>query len=160
MTKITDNDLKFMDAAIQLSAKSGKMKNAVGGPFGAVVVRDGKIIGRGFNHVLKNNDPTAHGEVMAIRDACARIGSSDLSGCILYTSCKPCPMCLATSQWANIAKVFYAAESRDAAKLGFRDSIMYKEFKKPNTGTKIKACAGKAADAMHQWHKKHAKEIY
>lgn len=160
MIKPTPQDLKFMEEAIKLSARSGKMKKAVGGPFGAVIVKDSKIIGRGFNRVLANSDPTAHGEVMAIRDACAKVKTSDLSGCVLYTSCKPCPMCLAAAQWANIEKIFYATESRDAAKLGFRDSVMYKEFKKPNAGTKIKACSQKAADVMHIWHKKFWKEIY
>jgi tRNA(Arg) A34 adenosine deaminase TadA len=149
-----------MSRAIGLSARSAKKRRPDGGPFGAVVVRGRKIIGRGFNRVLADNDPTAHGEVMAIRDACRKIKSFDLSGCVLYTSCKPCPMCLAACQWANIAQVFYAAESRDAAKLGFRDSIMYKEFEKPNAGVKIKSCAKQAAEAMHAWHEKFAKEIY
>jgi tRNA(Arg) A34 adenosine deaminase TadA len=160
MSKITAQDLEFMEEAIRLSDSSAKKRRPVGGPFGAVVVKNGKIIGRGFNRVLGDNDPTAHGEIMAIRDACKNLSTYDLSDCALYTSCRPCPMCLAATQWANIKKVFYAAESRDAAKLGFRDSVMYKSFKKPDAGTKIKACAAHAARAMHDWHKKFWKEIY
>ncbi len=105
-------------------AKDNLITNA-GGPFGACVVRDGEIIGKGSNHVLENNDPTAHAEVMAIRDACKNIGSYDLSGCELYTSCYPCPMCLAAIIWANIKKVYYGNTKEDAARIGFRDDFIY-----------------------------------
>ena len=114
---------EYMQVAKEL-AKDNLTPNA-GGPFGACVVKDGKIIGKGSNHVLENNDPTAHAEVMAIRDACKNIGSYDLSGCELYTSCYPCPMCLSAIIWANIKKVYYGNTKEDAANIGFRDDFIY-----------------------------------
>lgn len=96
-----------------------------GGPFGAVVVRDGAIVGRGRNHVIEQHDPTAHGEVSAIRDACANLGTHDLTGCVLYTSCYPCPMCLSACVWANIRTVYYGNTKEDAAAIGFRDDAIY-----------------------------------
>ena len=101
------------------------LKTNAGGPFGACIVKDGKIIGKGSNHVLANNDPTAHAEVMAIRDACKNINSYDLSDCELYTSCYPCPMCLSATIWANIKKVYYGNTKEDAADIGFRDDFIY-----------------------------------
>ena len=101
------------------------LKTNAGGPFGACIVKDGKIIGKGSNHVLANNDPTAHAEVMAIRDACKNINSYDLSDCELYTSCYPCPMCLSATIWANIKKVYYGNTKEDAAEIGFRDDFIY-----------------------------------
>lgn len=114
---------EYMKVAKELS--DDNLKTNVGGPFGACVVKDGKIIGRGSNHVLSNNDPTAHAEVMAIRDACKNIGSYDLTGCILYTSCYPCPMCLSATIWSNIKKVYYGNTKEDAANIGFRDDFIY-----------------------------------
>ena len=102
------------------------LKTNAGGPFGACIVKNGEIIGRGSNHVLANNDPTAHAEIMAIRDACNNIGSYDLKGCELYTSCYPCPMCLSAIIWANIDKVYYGNTKEDAAEIGFRDDFIYK----------------------------------
>ena len=116
-----------MELAIDLSKKN--LKSHHGGPFGAVVVKDGKIIGRASNSVLKNNDPTAHAEIMAIRDACKKIKSYDLSGCELYTSCYPCPMCLAAIIWSNIDVVYYGNTKKDAAKIGFRDDFIYEYLK-------------------------------
>ena len=107
---------------------SGSVRNNLGGPFGAVVVKDGKVIGKGGNRVSSSNDPTAHAEIVAIRDACSVIGSFDLSGCILYTTCEPCPMCLSAIYWANIAKVFYGATRYDAADIGFKDNHIYEEL--------------------------------
>ena len=101
------------------------LKTNAGGPFGACVVKDGKIIGKGSNHVLQNNDPTAHAEVMAIRDACKNIGSYDLSDCEIYTSCYPCPMCLSAIIWANIKTVYYGNTKEDAERIGFRDDFIY-----------------------------------
>ena len=101
------------------------LKTNAGGPFGACIVKDGQIIGKGSNHVLANNDPTAHAEVMAIRDACKNINSYDLSDCELYTSCYPCPMCLSAIIWANIKKVYYGNTKEDAADIGFRDDFIY-----------------------------------
>ena len=116
-----------MQLAIDLSKKN--LKSHHGGPFGAVVVKNGKIIGRASNSVLKNNDPTAHAEIMAIRDACKKIKSYDLSGCELYTSCYPCPMCLAAIIWSNIHVVYYGNTKKDAAHIGFRDDFIYEYFK-------------------------------
>ena len=114
---------EFMKAACELSAEN--LRTNSGGPFGSVVVKDGKIIGRGRNHVLENNDPTAHGEVMAIRDACKNTGSYDLSGCELYTSAYPCPMCMSATVWANIKKIYYGNTRKDAETIGFRDDFIY-----------------------------------
>ncbi len=114
---------KFMEIAKELSEDN--LKTNVGGPFGACIVKDGKIIGKGSNHVLKNNDPTAHAEVMAIRDACKNINSYDLEGCEIYTSCYPCPMCLSAIIWSNIKKVYYGNTKEDAANIGFRDDFIY-----------------------------------
>lgn len=96
-----------------------------GGPFGAVIVKDGKIVGRGHNRVLIKHDPTCHAEVEAIRDACQNLGTHDLTGCELYTSCYPCPMCLSATIWANIKKVYYGNTAKDADKIGFRDDFIY-----------------------------------
>lgn len=114
---------QYMEVAKELA--NDNLKRNAGGPFGACIVKDGKIIGRGSNHVLKNNDPTAHAEVMAIRDACKNINSYDLSDCELYTSCYPCPMCLSAIIWANIKKVYYGNTKEDAADIGFRDDFIY-----------------------------------
>ena len=115
---------KYMEIAKRL-ADENIITNA-GGPFGACVVKDGKIIGKGSNHVIKNNDPTAHAEIQAIRDACHNIKSYDLTGCQLYTTCYPCPMCLSAIIWANIKKVYYGNCKEDAEKIGFRDVFIYK----------------------------------
>ena len=114
---------KYMEVAKELSEDN--LKTNVGGPFGACVVKDGNIIGKGSNHVLSNNDPTAHAEIMAIRDACKNINSYDLTGCELYTSCYPCPMCLSAIIWANIKTVYYGNTSKDAENIGFRDEYIY-----------------------------------
>ena len=114
---------EYMKVAKDLAANN--LITNYGGPFGACIVKGGKIIGRGSNSVLKNNDPTAHAEIMAIRDACANINSYDLSDCELYTSCYPCPMCLSAIIWSNIKKVYYGNRKEDAAKIGFRDDFIY-----------------------------------
>ena len=114
---------EYMKIAKELSDKN--LKTNVGGPFGACVVKDGKIIGKGSNHVLSNNDPTAHAEIMAIREACKNIGTYDLSNCELYTSCFPCPMCLSAIIWSNIKKVYYGNTKEDAESIGFRDDYIY-----------------------------------
>ena len=129
---------EYMKIAKELS--DDNLKTNVGGPFGACVVKNGKIIGKGSNHVLSNNDPTAHAEVMAIRDACKNINSYDLSGCELYTSCYPCPMCLSAIIWSNIKKVYYGNTKEDAANIGFRDDFIYnyiKELKNDEKDNKI-----------------------
>ena len=114
---------EYMKIAKELSEDN--LKTNVGGPFGACIVKDGKIIGKGSNHVLANNDPTAHAEITAIRDACKNINSYDLSGCEIYTSCYPCPMCLSAIIWSNIKKCYYGNTKEDAASIGFRDDFIY-----------------------------------
>jgi len=99
-----------------------------GGPFGAVIVKDGVVVGRGNNVVTLSNDPTAHAEIVAIRDACSRLGTFDLSGCEIYSSCEPCPMCLGAIYWARLGEVFYSATREDANSVGFDDSFIYEEF--------------------------------
>lgn len=118
-----------MRAAIQLSL--AKMKANCGGPFGAVVVRQGKIIGRGWNQVTSTNDPTAHAEVSAIRDACKKLKTFQLDDCELYTSCEPCPMCLSAIYWARFKKVYYGNTRKDAAKIDFDDDLIYREVARP-----------------------------
>lgn len=114
---------KYMQFADELSKQNLLTNN--GGPFGAVVVKDDIVVGVGNNHVLKNNDPTAHAEVMAIRNACKNLNTYDLTGCELYTSCYPCPMCLSSIIWANIKKIYYGNTKEDAADIGFRDDFIY-----------------------------------
>jgi guanine deaminase len=126
---------KFMREAIRLSLS--KMHGNCGGPFGAVVVRKGKIVGRGWNRVTSANDPTAHAEVTAIRDACKKLKTFLLGDCELYTSCEPCPMCLAAIYWARCKKVFYANTRRDAARINFEDDFIYREVGKPVSQRKI-----------------------
>lgn len=114
---------KYMKIAKELA--NDNLSTNSGGPFGSCIVKNGKIIGKGSNNVLKNNDPTAHAEIMAIRDACNNINSYDLSDCELYTSCYPCPMCLSAIIWSNIKKVYYGNTKEDAANIGFRDDFIY-----------------------------------
>ena len=123
---MTAND--YMRRAIRLAEENAASGN--GGPFGAVIVKDGKVVAEGSNTVTVDNDPTAHAEVNAIRRACAVLGTFDLSGCELYTSCEPCPMCLAACYWAHVSKVFYAAGREDAADAGFDDEMIYVEVAK------------------------------
>ena len=118
---------KYMKIAKDLSEQN--LITNYGGPFGACIVKNGKIIGKGSNHVLSNNDPTAHAEIMAIRDACKNIKTYDLSECELYTSCYPCPMCLSAIIWSNIKKVYYGNTKEDAANIGFRDDYIYNYIK-------------------------------
>jgi len=127
---MTDRDRTFMTRAIEL-AKMGVEMN-LGGPFGCVVVKDDIIIGEGNNRVTSTNDPTAHAEIVAIREACKALGAFQLDGCTIYTSCEPCPMCLGAIYWARPAKVFYACTREDAAAVGFDDDFIYNELAKPN----------------------------
>ena len=122
---------EYMKIAKDLSEES--IRTHEGGPFGACIVKDGIVIGKGRNMVLKQNDPTAHAEVTAIRDACSNIGTYDLSGCVLYTTCYPCPMCLSATIWANIKEVYYGNTKEDAAAIGFRDDYIYDYIKGTNT---------------------------
>lgn len=126
---------KFMQAAIDLARENLKFKN--GGPFGAVIVKNGKIIGRGVNTVTTNNDPTAHAEVNAIREACENLNTFQLEGCDIYSSCEPCPMCLGAIYWARPRKLFFATSREDAAKAGFDDAEIYKELELPFAKRKL-----------------------
>jgi guanine deaminase len=126
---------KFMQAAINLAKENLKLKN--GGPFGAVVVKNGKIIGKGTNSVTSQNDPTAHAEINAIREACNNLNSFQLADCDIYSSCEPCPMCLGAIYWARPKKLYYAATREDAASAGFDDSEIYKEIELPHQSRKI-----------------------
>lgn len=119
----------FMQRAIEL-ARFG-MNQGAGGPFGAVVVRNGTIVGEGWNRVLASNDPTAHGEITAIRDACARLESFSLEGCEIHTTGQPCPMCLGAIQWARIGKIYYGFRIEDAAAIGFDDTEFYRQMMLP-----------------------------
>ena len=123
------NDKQFMLRAIEL-AQEGVDKDQ-GGPFGCVIAKDGRIVGEGCNQVTSTNDPTAHAEVVAIREACRHLGSFSLAGCELYTSCEPCPMCLGAIYWARLDRVYYANTRADAAAIGFDDDAIYREFAKP-----------------------------
>ncbi len=128
---------QYMKRAIELSKKN--VTGNTGGPFGAVVVLNGKIIGEGVNLVTTNNDPTAHAEVEAIRNACKKQGSFDLTGAVIFTSCEPCPMCLSAIYWARIDKIYYANNRADAAKIQFDDDLIYTEIPKDPAQRKIPA---------------------
>ena len=124
---------EFMRKAIRLSIEN--VKNG-GGPFGAVIVKDGRIIATGTNRVTANNDPTAHAEVSAIREACLKLDTFDLSGCEIYTSCEPCPMCLGAIYWAHLDRIYYGNNKADAAAIGFDDSFIYDELALPRENRK------------------------
>ncbi|QQS33915.1 MAG: nucleoside deaminase [Acidobacteriota bacterium] len=127
---MTEADRKFMMRAIEL-AREGVEADA-GGPFGCVIVKDGEIVGEGNNRVTSTNDPTAHAEVVAIREACSKLGSFQLEGCSIYASCEPCPMCLGAIYWSRPAAIFYAGTRDDAAAAGFDDDLFYRELELPN----------------------------
>ncbi|TDG37045.1 nucleoside deaminase [Pedobacter changchengzhani] len=120
-----------MAMAIELSLKN--VEEHINGPFGAVIVKNGEVIAASANKVMSSNDPTAHAEVSAIRLSCEKINSFDLSGCVIYTSCEPCPMCLGAIYWAQIDAIYYANANEDAAEAGFDDQFIYKELSKPLT---------------------------
>jgi len=120
---------QFMRAAIALAEKN--VADGTGGPFGAVIVRDGEIVAEGTNQVTSSNDPTAHAEVVAMRQACAKLGTFNLEGCEVYTSCEPCPMCLSAIYWARLDRIFYGNTKADAAEIDFDDAFLYLEIPKP-----------------------------
>jgi tRNA(Arg) A34 adenosine deaminase TadA len=126
---MTDRELQFMQTAIDL-ARHG-MNHGIGGPFGCIIVKDDTIVGRGSNSVVSANDPTAHAEVVAIRDACKNLQTFQLTDCEIYTSCEPCPMCMGAIYWARPKKVYFGATRHDAAAAGFDDSLIYKELTSP-----------------------------
>lgn len=156
---------KYMEFAKDLSDQNLLTNN--GGPFGAVIVKDNIIVGVGNNHVLKNNDPTAHAEVMAIRDACKNLNTYDLTGCVLYTSCYPCPMCLSAIIWANIKTIYYGNTKEDAADIGFRDDFIYNyiyslkdEDSNNNTLTTIPMDRDETIESFNKFKEKLDKIIY
>ena len=151
---------KFMTRAIELSIES---VNTGGGPFGSVIVKDEKIIAEGFNKVTSTNDPTAHGEIVAIRKACKSLNNFNLSGCELYSTCEPCPMCLSAIYWAHIDKVYYANTRDDAKKIDFDDSLIYSELLKNVKKRKIpmvQMMRDEALKAFELWDKKTDKVKY
>lgn len=154
-------DTKFMDRAIDL-ARIGMNQNH-GGPFGCVIVKDGQIVGEGHNRVTTSNDPTAHAEVVAIRDACKHLGTFQLTGCDVYTSCEPCPMCLGALYWARPDRIFYAANRSDASEAGFDDSFIYDEISVPASERSIKTSSinrDKALKLFDEWDEKEDKLAY
>lgn len=134
---MTEQDEIFMRRAIEL-AREGVDRGA-GGPFGAVVVKNGEIVGEGYNQVTSTDDPTAHAEVVAIRNACRNLKSFQLDGCVLYASCEPCPMCLGAIYWARPDQIFFACTHADAANVGFDDSFIYEEISRPIEERKIES---------------------
>ena len=149
-----------MKRAIELSIES---VNKDGGPFGCVIVKNGKIVSEGSNKVTSTNDPTAHGEIVAIRNACEKLKNFNLKGCELYSTCEPCPMCLSAIYWARIDKIYYANTREDAQKIDFDDSLIYAEFNK-NIGERkipmIQMMRNEALKAFQLWDKKTDKVKY
>jgi len=141
-----------MRQAIALATEN--VTSGRGGPFGAVIVKDGKVVATGVNKVTATNDPTAHAEVTAIRAACASLGTFELKGCEVYTSCEPCPMCLAAIYWARCAAIYFGNDAADAAKVGFDDAFLYEEMKTPLDARKIPTqclCADEAWESFAAW---------
>ena len=155
------SDKEFMQEAIGLSIDN--VKSGKGGPFGAVVVKDGKIIARAANSVTQQNDPTAHAEVNAIREACRVLNTFQLNGCEIYTSCEPCPMCLGAIYWSRPDKVYYANTKKDAAAINFDDDFIYREIAKPLHEREMKfvqLSREEALVAFDEWTKKNDKVEY
>ena len=151
---------EFMKRAIELSIKS---VNNGGGPFGSVIVKGDKIIAEGSNKVTSNNDPTAHGEIVAVREACKKLNDFSLNGCELYSTCEPCPMCLSAIYWARIDKIYYANTREDARKIDFDDSLIYTELQKNIDKRKIpmiQMMRDEALKAFELWDKKADKVNY
>ena len=151
----------FLKAAVQLSAKN--VQSNVGGPFGAVIVQHGRIIARGVNLVTAHNDPTAHAEVVAIRKACKKLKTFELSNCILYSSCEPCPMCLASAYWARVDAIYFANNRADAAAIGFSDQDIYNEFLKGLAERQLpifEIPLAEAKEVFKRWNQNAAKVMY
>ena len=151
---------KFMTRAIELSIEN---VNLGGGPFGSIIVKNNKVIAEGSNKVTLNNDPTAHGEIVAIRAACKKLNNFTLNGCELYSSCEPCPMCLSAIYWARITKIYFANTREDAQKIDFDDSFIYSEFQKNINKRKIpmiQMMKNEALKAFELWNKKTDKVKY
>jgi tRNA(Arg) A34 adenosine deaminase TadA len=156
-----DHDVEFMRAAIALAARH--MREKEGGPFGAIVVRGTEIIGRGWNRVTGTNDPTAHAEIVAIREAAAALGSFSLAGCVLYASCEPCPMCLAAACWARVERIVFAADRNDAAAAGFDDAAFYAEMSRPPAERRLRTSQALRPEALRvfdEWRAMPDKILY
>jgi guanine deaminase len=154
-------DNPFMARAIQLSIENVRAER--GGPFGAVVVKDNAVIAEATNQVTSRNDPTAHAEVLAIRDACQKLGVFDLQECEIYTSCEPCPMCLGAIYWARIARVYFANTAADASRIGFDDSLIYRELAQPHSQRRIpmtQMMRQEASAAFREWEDRTNKIAY
>ena len=152
---------KFMTRAIQLSLEN--IESGRGGPFAAVVVKDGKIVAEGTNCVTSTNDPTAHAEVVAIREACKKLNNFELKDCEIYTTCEPCPMCLGAIYWARPSRVYFANTASDAAQAGFDDSLIYEEIPRPHAQRKIPLIPmmrEEALEAFRVWKSKADKTEY
>ncbi len=152
---------QFMEMAIKMAENN--IEDQKGGPFGALVVKDGVVVGRGSNHVTSDNDPTAHAEVVAIRDACSNLNTFNLEGCEIYASCEPCPMCLGAIYWARLGKLYYAGTKDDAANANFDDSFIYKEFELPKEERSIPSSQlmrNKAVEVFEKWNKNEEKIEY
>lgn len=157
---ITDDDIRFMNMAAELAENN--IDNG-GGPFGAVIVRDGVVIATGVNRVTANNDPTAHAEVNAIRNACSKENTFNLSGCVVYTSCEPCPMCLSALYWAGVSRIYYGNTQDDADAINFSDRFIYQELDKPKSERIIpciKMDNSRTIKAFEMWTKKDDKIEY
>ena len=155
---MSDNEL--MQLAIRLSEEN--VQNG-GGPFGAVIARDGEVVATGVNRVTASNDPTAHAEVNAIRSACSRLATFKLSGCTVYSSCEPCPMCLSALYWAGVSKIFYANTKDDAKAIDFDDSFIYNQLSLPRDRRAIPSrqmMHNEAQRAFDMWRKKPDKTVY
>lgn len=151
---------QFMHRAIELSRTN---IGAHGGPFGAVIVKDGHIIAEGANRVTTSNDPTAHAEIVALRAACTALNTFNLSGCTIYTSCEPCPMCLAALYWAHIDKIYYANTKEDAAAIGFDDAFIYRELSLPVAQRQLSSeqlLNPERLEAFSLWHNRSTKIPY
>ncbi len=158
---MTDLEKANMIEAITLSGKN--IQKAHGGPFGAVVVKDGEIIGRGYNQVLLTNDPTAHAEILAIRNACANLGTYQLFGCEIYSSCEPCPMCLGAIYWARIDRLFFGCTRNDALEIGFDDSLFYDEIQlsaEKRSVQTIQIMRNESMEVFEKWKKLQIKPDY
>jgi guanine deaminase len=154
-------DNPFMTRAIQLSIEN--VHSGVGGPFGAVIVKDGALIAEATNLVTSMNDPTAHAEVLAIRAACKKLGVFDLEGCEIYSSCEPCPMCLAAIYWARLSRIYFANADADASRIGFDDSLIYRELARPPSQRRIPMIhmmREEALAAFRAWESKSDKITY
>lgn len=153
--------INYMKLALEEAVQG--MKNNQGGPFGAIVVKDGMIIGYGYNKVLGTNDPTAHAEIVAIRDACANTGNFNLSGAVLYTTCFPCPMCVGAILWSRIDKIYYCLSPQDAKEIGFDDALFHSKFHDKSFWNDFAVCDNGeeqgCRDLFEQWKNRENQEI-